>query len=145
LPDGYAVNNAFNFEDIRPWLDHEAHAFEPDYPAIEPHPSSNEVSLILDRRALRGFSHAGLDFLDIPCEYKVLRKSGDIEWIPASSSLLRDTKSGRNLLATFELRYPRDPSRPCNPVHDYPDDLRDGYVSDDEMPIAMHQDFLDRL
>jgi hypothetical protein len=60
LPDNYAVNNAFNFEDIRPWLDHEAHAFEPEYPVVEPHPSANEVSQILDRRALRGRLRVGL-------------------------------------------------------------------------------------
>jgi hypothetical protein len=45
LPPEYSVfNNAFNFEDVRPWLDHEAHAFEPDYPVVEPHPSANRIS-----------------------------------------------------------------------------------------------------
>jgi hypothetical protein len=108
LPDNYAVNNAFNFEDIRPWLDHETHAQElwQEYPLVEPHPSSNEVSQIIDRRALRGRLRAGLDFLDIPCEYQVLRKSGEIEWIPASSSVLRDSESARKLLVAFEIRFP---------------------------------------
>jgi hypothetical protein len=28
----YAINDAFNVENVRPWLGHEAHAFVPDYP-----------------------------------------------------------------------------------------------------------------
>jgi hypothetical protein len=34
LPESYAVNNAFNFEDIRPWLSHECQSLEPEYPAV---------------------------------------------------------------------------------------------------------------
>lgn len=146
LPQEYAaINNAFNFEDIRPWLNHEAHAFEPDYPAVEPHPSANHILKIVDRRALRGSSHAGLDFLDIPCEYQVLWTSGDMEWLPSSASELHDDESARQQLIAFEMRFPRDASRPCNPIEDYPAESDPGYVSPDELPLALHQELNERL
>lgn len=61
--------------DIRPWLSHETHAYEPDYPSVVPHPSANPVTKVLDGLALRGVSHAELDYIDIRGEYQVRRLS----------------------------------------------------------------------
>ena len=95
LPENYAVNNAFNFEDIRPWLDHAAHAFEPDYPAVLPEVSANPVINILDRRRLPGRLPADVELIDIPCEYQVLRQNGAMEWLPSSSSELSDEPASK--------------------------------------------------
>ena len=90
LPESYVVTNAFNFEDVRPWFDHAAHAFEPDYPAVHPHASCNPIMKILDRRRLPGRLPAGVELIDIPCDYQVLRRNGDMEWLPSSSTTLLD-------------------------------------------------------
>ena len=138
LPDGYDVNNAFNFEDLRPWFDHDAHTLDPEYPAVEPHPSLNPVLSVVNRRRLPGRLPAGVDIMDIPCEYQVLRKNGDVEWISYSSFQLVDSDVAKQKVVQFELRYPRSETRPCSPVSDYSDD--DGYESPDEYPIAEHSE-----
>jgi hypothetical protein len=135
LPAEYAVNNAFNFEDVRPWFDHSAHSFEPDYPAVEPHDTVNRVLKVLDRRRLPGRIPIDTDLIDIPCEYQVLRLNRGIEWLPSSSSVFHEP-SNRQLLIEFELHFRRDPSRSCNPMDDYPED-DPGYASPDEMPITL--------
>ena len=96
----------------------------------------------MDRRRLPGRLPAGVDLIDIPCEYQVLRQSGDLEWLPSSSSLLSEEPAHEKLVA-FEIRYSRDPSRPCNPVDDYPAD--GAYESPDEYPIAYHEELRQRL
>jgi hypothetical protein len=79
----------------------------------------------------------------MPCEYQVLRRNGDVQWLPSSASQLLDDDTARNCLATFELRYPRDALWPCNSVEDYSD--VDGYEPPDEYPLALHQDLADCL
>lgn len=142
LPASYAVNNAFNFEDVRPWLSHAVQSLEPEHPPVLPHASANPILKILDRRRLPGRLPAGIDLIDIPCEYQVLRQSRDLEWRPSSSSLLYEEPAHEKLVA-FEIRYSRDPSRPCNPVDEYPAD--DEYESPDEYPIAYHEELSQRL
>jgi hypothetical protein len=143
LPDNYSVNNAFNFEDVRPWFDHAAHALDPEYPAVQSQPDLNPIISIVNRRRLPGRLPAAEELIDIPCEYQALRRNGDVEWLPSSASQLLDDDSARNCLVTFELRYPRDTLRPCNSIEDYPED--DGYESPDEYPIALHEDLLERF
>jgi hypothetical protein len=94
LPDSHAVNNAFNFEDVRPWLHHAAHAYEPAYPAVHPHASANPTSKVLDRRRLP----AGVEVIDIPSEYQVLRRNSDMEWLQSSASALSDEAAYQELL-----------------------------------------------
>jgi hypothetical protein len=142
LPESYAVISAFNFENVRPWFDHAAHSFEPQYPAVEPHASANPVVKILDRRRLPGRLPAGVELLEIPCECQVLRRRGKVEWLPSSSSALSDAQI-RQQVVEFELRFPRDPARPCNSVAEYP--TEDGYASPDEYPIASYEDLHSRL
>lgn len=141
LPESYAVNNAFNLEDVRPWLNHEAQSLEPEYPVIEPHPSSNPITKLLDRRRLPGRVPAGVELIDIPCEYQVLRTNGDVEWLPASSSLFSE-EPARSFVLTFELRYARDSLRPCDSVDQYPADA--DYESPDEYPIALYEQLQQR-
>jgi hypothetical protein len=43
------------------------------------------------------------------------------------------------------MRFPRDASRPCNPIEDYPAESDPGYVSPDELPLALHQELNERL
>ena len=83
------------FEDIRPWLDHAAHAFEPDYPAVLPEVSANPVINILDPRHLPRRLPADVELIDIPCEYQVLRQNGAMEWLPSSSSELSDEPASK--------------------------------------------------
>jgi RNase H-like domain found in reverse transcriptase/Integrase zinc binding domain/Integrase core domain len=57
LPHEYRlVHDVFNAVDLRPWLQHEAHALEPGYPqpAVFPHPSLNPIVQVLDRSRLPG-------------------------------------------------------------------------------------------
>jgi hypothetical protein len=143
LPDNYSVNNAFNFEDVRPWFDHAAHDLDPEYPAVQSHPALNPIISIVNRRRLPGRLPAAEELIDIPCEYQVLRQNGDVEWLPSSASQLLDDDSARNCLVTFELRYPRDTLRPCNSIEDYPED--DGYESPDEYPVAQHAGLVERF
>jgi transposase InsO family protein len=138
LPDSYAVNNAFNFEDVRPWLDHAAHAYEPDYPAVHAHASCNPIMKVLDRRRLPGRLPAGVELIDIPCEYQVLRSNGDMEWLQSSASALDDEMVYQKV-KEFELRYPRDPSRPCNTIQDY--SVKSGYESPDELPVVLANEY----
>jgi hypothetical protein len=112
---------------------------------VEPHPSANRISKVLDRRALRGVSLAGVDYPDIPGEYQVLRTSGAIEWIPNSASELHDDSVARQRLLNFEIRFPRDPSRQCNPIEDYPVESDPGYVSPDELPLTVPKALIERL
>ena len=74
-----------------------------------------------------------------------LRASGDIQWLPHSASELHDDEAARQQLIAFEIRFPRDPSRPCNPIADYPVESDPGYESPDEFPLALHQDLSERL
>ena len=125
------------FEDIRPWLDHVAHAFEPDYPAVLPEVSANPVINILDRRRLPGRLPADVELIDIPCEYQVLRQNGAMEWLPSSSSELSD-EPGFQTMVDFELCYPRNPPLPCSPVQNYAE--ASGYYSPDALPLALFDD-----
>jgi hypothetical protein len=143
LPQTYSVNNAFNFEDVRPWFDHAAHALDPAYPAVQSQPALNPIIAVVNRRRLCGRLPAGVELLDIPCEYQVLRRDGTVEWLPSSASQLLDDESVRHIVVKFELRYPRDTLRPCNFVKDYPED--EGYESPDEYPIALHEQLFDRM
>jgi hypothetical protein len=134
LPESYAVNNAFDFENVRPWFSHACQSLEPEYPAVEPHPSANPIIRILDRRRLSGRMPAGVEFLDIQCEYRVTRQNGNVEWQLSSSSELANERVHQEVVA-FEIRYSRNFYLPCNPVADHPE-LSDGYNSGDELPIA---------
>ena len=146
LPAEYAVNNAFNFEDVRPWFDHESHSYESDYPVshVQAHDTVNRILAVVNRRRLPGRLPADTDYLDIPCEFQVLRLDRTVEWPPSSASVFEDP-TNRKLLIAFEMRYRRDPSRPCNPVEDYPDELDPGYESPDELPLALAEDIDQRL
>jgi hypothetical protein len=133
LPDSYTVNNAFNFEDVRPWVSHAAHRLEPDYPAVHAHESNNPIVKILNRRRAPGRLPAGIDIQDIPAQYQVLWTNGDVVWLPLSSSLF-EGKKVRSLVTSFEIRYPRDFGRPCERVGEYSEDEAD---SSDEYPISL--------
>jgi hypothetical protein len=141
LPDSYHVNNAFNFEDVRPWLSHDAHRFEPNYPVVHAHESNNPIVKILNRRRVPGRLPSGIDLQDIPAQYQVLRRNEDVEWLPLSSSLFEDPKA-RSLVASFEIRYPRDSRRPCDGLEAYSDDEGE---SPDEYPLALHEDLMNRM
>jgi hypothetical protein len=143
LLDTYSVNNAFNFEDIRPWFDQDVHALEPEYSAVRSQPASNPILAVVHRRRLCSRLSAGVELLDKPFEYQVLWCNGTVEWLPSSASQLLDDDSARHIVVKFELRYPCDNLRPCNSIKDYPED--EGYESPDEYPIALHEQLFDRL
>jgi hypothetical protein len=107
LPDSYAVNNAFNFEDARPWFDHAAHSYEPQYPAVERHVSANPVVKTVNRSRLPRRLPAGLQLLDIPCEYQVLQRRGNVEWRTSSYSALSDAQGGIHSLPMMVMRWAR--------------------------------------
>jgi hypothetical protein len=137
LPEGYHVNNAFNYEDVRPWLSHSAQELEPHYPQVQPAPSCNPIISVVDRRALPGRIPQDVDPLDIPCEYLTLRKNGDLAWISSSHGDLEDAHI-KEMVVNFECRYPWDSVRPCNPIVDYPEFGLD-YDSPDEYPLALRR------
>jgi hypothetical protein len=142
LPHEYRlVHDVFNAVDLRPWLQHEAHALEPGYPqpAVFPHPSLNPIVQVLDRSRLPGRVRTVDDPLDIPCRYLVLRRSGDTEWLRSSASVLEEPVVAA-LVRDFELRFPRSSRLPCNSVANYPRDIvDDDYESPDEFPLLLHR------
>jgi hypothetical protein len=109
-------------------------AFEPEYPAVHSHAGANPITKVLDRRRLPGRLPAGVELIDIPCEYHVLRRNGELEWLPPSSTGLSE-EAAHQAVVDFELRYPRDASRPCNSLEDYA--ATNGYQSPDELPLAL--------
>jgi hypothetical protein len=109
LADTYSVDSAINFEDVRPWFDHDAHAnLEPEYPDVQSQPASNPIIAVVSRRRLCGRVSAGVELLDIPCGYQVLRRHGKVEGLPSSASQLLVDDFARHSLVKFELRFPRD-------------------------------------
>jgi hypothetical protein len=140
LPPEYRVNNAFNFEDIRPWLSHTLQPSSAYHPVIEPHQDFNRITTILDRRPGPARHHSAADFtdpLEQPCEYLVLRENGEMGWTPHSSSEWEDVKA-REFVIAFECRYPRELERPCIGVKDYPE-VDPDYDSPDEMPLGLRK------
>jgi hypothetical protein len=75
----------------------------------------NPMVKILNRQRVPGRLPAGIDIQDIPAQYRVLPKNGEVVWLPLSSSLFEDQKV-RSLVTSFEIRYPRDSGRPCEGV-----------------------------
>jgi hypothetical protein len=92
----------------------------------------------LDRKQFGRTPRRVASFLDIPCQYFVVRKDQSTDWVRSSS--LTDPMDVQ-LVKAFEKRFPRTQDLPCNPVRDYGLDkmakLEEG-VSDDELDIAAH-------
>ena len=106
LPASCAVKNAFPFEDIRPWLDHTAHVFKPEYPAVLPHVPANPVFNILDRHRLPGRLPADVELIDIPDLYQVLRQNGAMERLPSSTSQLSDEPGFQSVMDCLSCDIP---------------------------------------
>jgi hypothetical protein len=79
LPDTYSVNNAFDFEDLRPWFDTDGHALEPEYPAVLSQPALSPIIAVVNRRLLCSRFSADVELLYIPCECQVLQDNGKVE------------------------------------------------------------------
>jgi hypothetical protein len=144
LPANYRINNAFNTDNIRPWLHHDS---QPSNPRLQPplHDSSscNPVIAILDRRHC-GRVPTDTPFLQIPCENFVLRESGELTWLSYQHVDL-ESASVRELIIAFECRYQRDMSRPCNGVSSYDEMDDDGYESPDEVPLGLRKEIVENL
>jgi hypothetical protein len=70
LPDTYKlVHDTFSVEDVRPWLTHESHALDPDFPAVQAHPALNPVVQVLDHKKYGRAPRRVDDLLDIPTQY----------------------------------------------------------------------------
>ena len=81
LPEHYhLVHDTFSVHDIRPWLSHESHVLEPTYPVVLSHPAFNPIVQVVDRKSI-GRAPRDAALIDIPATYKVLRRSGDAEWL----------------------------------------------------------------
>jgi hypothetical protein len=80
LPATYQlVHDTFSVEDVRPWLSHDSHALDPDFPAAQAHPALNPVVQVLDRKKYGRAPRSCDDLLDIPAQYLVLRQDGSLE------------------------------------------------------------------
>jgi hypothetical protein len=144
LPPNYRINNAFNTDTIRPWLHHDS---QPSNPRLQPpildSSSSNPVVTVLDRRQC-GRVPPDTPLLQIPCEYFVLRASGELAWLPFQHVDLESSQV-RELVIAFECRYQRDASRPCNGVASYKETDEDGYESPDEVPLGLRREIVENL
>jgi hypothetical protein len=136
LPDSYSqVHDTFSVDHLRPWLSHDSHVLYPHFPAVRAHPSLNPVVQILDRKRYGRAPRDVADYLDIPTQYLVLLRNGDTEWRPRVA--LEDPRE-RRLVARFELRFPRDASRPCCSVSSYDvSKVDDDWESEDEVDIGL--------
>jgi hypothetical protein len=138
LPETYRhVHDKFNVGDVRPWL-HSDRSLDVSYPDVSPHPALNPVVQILDRKKFGRCPKHIDSYLDIPCQYFIVRKDGSTEWI-------RDTalteSADVQLMKRFEKRFQRTEKLPCASIQAYgPRKLaqvqEDG--SDDELDIAWH-------
>jgi hypothetical protein len=142
LPDTYLVNNAFNLEDVRPWLQHDSQLVDCDLPPVQADYLHNTVVSIVDRRKFPGRMPEGTPFLDLPCEYLVLRRDNTTQWYPSSSSILQSPEA-RKAILDFEWRYQRDATRPCGGVSAYPE-VQVDYDSPDEYPFALRKELESR-
>jgi hypothetical protein len=133
LPASYQlVHDTFSIEDVRPWLSHDSHALDPEFPAVQAHPALNPVVQILDRKKYGRAPRSCDDLLDIPAQYLVLRQDGSLEWSPQSA--LQE----KHLIWAFELRFPPDATRPCSSVSAYPVDTYSAdWESDDEVDLTL--------
>lgn len=145
LPDTYELtHNVFSVHDIRPWLNHESHVLDLDYPGVQMHPAVDRPVQILDRKRfgrppqwLRNPRHDGHNLIDVPASYLVLHASGDTAWRRDNSFV---TSSERELVRYFESQFKRTNEMPCNPVADYPEDWQTGgYESPDEVDFELER------
>jgi hypothetical protein len=84
----------------------------------------------------------GTPFLDLPCEYLVLRRDNTTQWYPSSSSILQSPEA-RKAILYFEWRYQRDAARLCDGVSAYPE-VQVDYDSPDEYPFALRKELESR-
>jgi hypothetical protein len=140
LPATYQqVHDKFNVGDVRPWL-HSDRSLDVSYPAVSPHPALNPVLQILDRKKFGRCPKHIDSYLDIPCQYFIVRKDGSTEWI--RNTALTESADVQ-LTKEFEKRFPRTEKLPCASVQEYGSrrfaQVQDD-VSDDELDIAWHVD-----
>ena len=135
LPATYnQVHDRFNVEQVRPWLHSGERSVDPDLPTLKPHPALNPVVQILDRKKYGRAPKHMASLLDRPAQYLVVYKDGSTNWIPGSH--LQDGEA-KKLLKSFEYRFKRTESLPCNPVRDYPRRLAEADAeSDDEVDLG---------
>jgi hypothetical protein len=131
------VHDKFNVADVRPWLSSDR-SLDVAYPEVAPHPALNPIVQLLDRKRF-GRAHKHLvSYLDIPCQYYVVRKNGDHECVKCSA--IPDTGDVQ-LIKKFEKNYPRSAGLPCASFKDYGVErlaqVEDG-ISDDELDIEWH-------
>lgn len=106
LPATYRLVHAtFSVQDVRPSLSQDSHALDPDFPAVQAHPTLTSVVYAVDRKKYGQASRRCDDLLGIPAQYLVLRQDGSLECFPQSA--LQDFHE-KHLVWKVDLRFPRD-------------------------------------
>jgi hypothetical protein len=146
LPASYdQVHPKFNIEDVRPWLSGEHAIVDIEYPPVEARSNVNPVVQILDRKRLPGRQPRRVEsVLEIPCQYSVVRRNGDVGWV---KGILLTEREERQHIKKFELRFRRSEALPCNPVRAYSVSQwkETDPASDDELDIVLHVELDEHL
>jgi hypothetical protein len=144
LPASYdQVHPKFNIKDVRPWLSGEHAIVNIEYPPVAARSNVNPVVQILDRKKLPGRQPRRVEsLLDIPCQYFVVRRNGDVGWV---KGVLLKEREERQLIK--KLRFRRSEALPCNPVRAYSVSqwTETDPASDDELEIVLHVELDEHL
>jgi hypothetical protein len=106
LPAAYDhAHPKFSIEDVRPWLSGEHAIVDIEYPPVEARSNVNPVVQILDRKRLPGRQSRRVEsLLEIPCQYFVVRRNGDMGWV---KGVLLKERVARLLIKQFQARFKR--------------------------------------
>jgi hypothetical protein len=74
----------------------------------------------------------------------VLRASGELAWLPYQHVDLESAQV-RELVMTFDYRFQRDVSRPCNDVESYEEANDDGYGNPDEVRLGLRGEIVENM
>ena len=118
LPDQYSsTSDTFSVHDVRPWLSHESHTFDPNLPPVQVHSAHSSVVQVIERKRLGRGPSDPTDLLDIPAQYYCRLSNGEFKWVHHTHFLTADERA---LLRNFEATFKRTPELPCNPTSDHP-------------------------
>ena len=141
LPSQYVgTSDTFSVHDIRPWLSHESHEYDPNMPAVQVHPAHNRVLQIVGRKRLGRAQRKPEHLLDIPAQYFCKLVTGELKWIPFNHFYTSDERA---VVRNFEATFKRTSCRAT--LKDYAEELRDeGYESPDEVDVELYDQLRER-